>query len=307
MMWTRVLDAASVGVLASEALSRPGNAVVFARFQRSFCLDVGGALITIGDGSLYDGPLNVRLPAYHEAAFTTDLGIEVSQCWTTSPDRLQRTDGLAVNLANAFVWQPESSATRPDPSQLKDGLNSVLARLQERDLDGDGLIRLVLPDLHPRTATERAAKPHIEALMADLQHWLSDDVPPDPVPLIQLLGLGPGLTPSGDDLLAGILIAWHHLGAFAASNRLSINLLEASAARTTPISQAHLMAASRGYGAAPLHHLLNSLTADRRAEVAEALDVVAKIGHSSGMDAIAGMVLALTAWLQADSKVTIKA
>ena len=67
MMWGRVLDAASVGVLAGEALRRPGEAVVVASFEHSFCLDVGGTLITIGDGSLHDGPLNVRLAAYHGA------------------------------------------------------------------------------------------------------------------------------------------------------------------------------------------------------------------------------------------------
>ena len=83
--------------------------------------------------------------------------------------------------------------------------------------------------------------------------------------------------------------------------------MAASAARTTPISRAHIEAAAKGYGASPLHRLLNALTADRRAELAEALDAVAKIGHSSGMDAIAGMVLALNAWLQADDKTPVNA
>ncbi|MGI9489468.1 MAG: DUF2877 domain-containing protein [Geminicoccaceae bacterium] len=306
-MRTKVLDAASVGVLAGDALSRPSNANVFASFERSFCLDVGGTLITVGDGSLHDGPLNVRLTGYHDAAFTADHGIEVSQCWMTSPDRLRRTDGLTVNLANAIVWQPEIPAAGPNLSKPRDGLNNLLALLQERDLENDGLIRLVLPDPCPRTPTERTAMPHIEALKTDLPRWLSDDIPPDPNPAIQLLGLGPGLTPSGDDLLAGILIAWHHLGASEMSNRLGHLLVAASAARTTPISQAHLIAAAKGYGASPLHRLLKALIADRRAELAETLDAVAKIGHSSGMDAVAGMVLALTAWLQADRNVPINA
>ncbi len=300
-----MLDAASVGILASEALACPSDAIVVARFERSFCLDVGTTLITIGDRGLHDGPLNVRLKSEAGSGLTSDLAIETDQRWTVSSYRLRRHDGLEIELGHAQIWQPDRPHGATDPSQLRDGLNNLLARLEERDHENGGLIRLVLPNLPPRTATERAAKPHIEALMNDLPCWLLDDAPPDQSPAIQLLGLGPGLTPSGDDLLAGILIAWHQIGARRASRCFSKCLLEACATRTTPISLAHLTAAAKGYGAAPLHCLLNAVIANRQAELEEALDAAAKIGHSSGLDAIVGMVLALNAWQQADDKTPV--
>ncbi|MEM8949079.1 MAG: DUF2877 domain-containing protein [Pseudomonadota bacterium] len=233
---------------------------------------------------------------------TTDLAIETGQHWTASAERLERHDGLEIDLRHAVIWRPERLAGTPDRACLKHGLHHLQTLLLEQHAGDDGLIRLVLDDEHPRSGTERAAKPHIEALKDDLPRWLLDDARPDPRPAIQLLGLGPGLTPSGDDLLAGILIAWHHLSASAAANRLSHHLIGTGEActRTTPISLAHLEAAARGYGASPLHQLLNALIVNRRLEIADALDAAAKIGHSSGLDAIAGMVLAMTAWLQAD-------
>ncbi|MGI9507354.1 MAG: hypothetical protein ACR2RE_30290, partial [Geminicoccaceae bacterium] len=54
------LDAGTVGVLAHRALDHVSQATVIARFERSFCLDVTGKLVTIGDESLDDGPLNLR-------------------------------------------------------------------------------------------------------------------------------------------------------------------------------------------------------------------------------------------------------
>ncbi len=307
MMPIRVLDAASVGGIASEALSHPSQATVLASFERSFYLDLGGALITVGDHSLHDGPLNLRLAGRSDAALAIGLGIEVGQRWMTSPDRLRRSDGLTVKLTDAAVWRPNIPSGPLHPSQLRQGLVHLLALLQDRDLENGGLISLILQDTQPRTATERAAKPPIDALKAGLPHWLLDDIPPDPAPLVHLLGLGPGLTPSGDDLLAGIMIAWHQIGARRASRHVGKLLLEACAARTrtTPISQAHLMAAAKGYGAAPLHCLLNAVAANSQAELADALDAAAKIGHSSGLDAIAGMVLALNAWLLADDRAPV--
>lgn len=303
----RVLEADSVGILAARALGSPNDAVVLGRFERSFCLDVGGALITIGDDTLHDGPLNVRLGPMSGVSLTSDLGIQPGQRWTASPKRLRRRDGLEIDLGTASIWQPEKPNAAPERLQLKNGLDHLQSLIEERQIEGSGLSRLVIQRAPPRTATERAAHPHIEALNADLRHWLLDDAPPDPAPAIQLLGLGPGLTPSGDDLLAGLLITWHHLGAGLVADRLGCALLAAAVECTTPISQAHLAAAASGYGAAPLHHLLTAVVASRHFEVAETLDVVAKIGHSSGLDAIAGMMLALTAWLQADCDVPITA
>lgn len=306
-MPTGVLDAASVGVLAGEVLSRPGPAAILASFERSFCLDVGGELITIGDDSLHDGPLNLRLTGHQGAGFTIDYGIEVGQRWTVSPDRLCRTDGLAIDLTSAVAWRPRLPTERPDHAKLTDGLACLHNLLETLDPKDDGLLRLTLEPGSPRNATERAAEPHIDALRTDLPHWLLDDVVPDRAPVVQLLGIGPGLTPSGDDLLAGILIAWHHIGMGLAAGRLERIVLDAAVERTTPISQAHLAAAAKGYGAAPLHDLLQAVLANKPPDIEQALDAAAKIGHSSGLDAIAGMMLALTAWLEVKHEVPITA
>lgn len=297
----RTLEAGTIGVLAARAFVGTGTATVLARFDRSFYLDVDGEPITIGDNSLHDGPLNLRLANRYEAGLTTALNIEPGQRWKLSSDQLYRSDGLAIDLAKADIWRPDPSPANPDPAHVANGLTHLRHLLATRKLPEEGLICLTLGS-PPRTATERAALPHLQAFSFELAAPKSDLAA-----LVQLLGLGPGLTPSGDDLLAGLLIAWRQVGATSASDRLAQALLTAACERTTEISQAHLQAAAKGYGAAPLHHLLGAILNNDRQRLDQALDAAAKIGHSSGFDAIAGVILALTAWLETDSDTPILA
>jgi len=290
-----------VGLLAARALKSRRSAAVLARFERSFCLDVGGEPITIGDQDLHLGPLNLRLATGDNARLTTVLRIETGQRWVLSPDRLTRSDGLVIDLSKAVVWRPNAPATKPDRTRLRENLDHLHRLLLERDLPEDGLISLSLDLGPPRTATERAALPLLQALKADLPRLLENTANADPARAARLLGLGPGLTPSGDDLLAGLLIAWRQLGAVAAADRLARALLDGGQERTTVISLAHLRAAAKGYGAAPLHDLLDAIFGNHRQGLDEALDAAAKIGHSSGFDAIAGVMLAFCAWLEADN------
>lgn len=303
----QVLEAGTVGVLAHRTLDHVGQATVVARFERSFCLDIAGRLITIGDERLHDGPLNLRLAYGFPPGATAALDIAMGETWTVSPGRLHRVDGPEIDLAKARIWRPEEPCKTVDRSLLSRNLAFLRRCLTEQEKSYDGLIRLVIDAKPPRTTTERAALPHITSLAASLPRWLAHNDVDDPASALQLLGLGPGLTPSGDDLLAGLLITWHHVGASRPAERLGHELLTNGAERTNVISLAHLEAAAEGFGAAPLHDLLLAMGGDDHTAIVEALDAASKIGHSSGLDAIAGMVLALTAWLKAGREALVVA
>jgi hypothetical protein len=115
-----------------------------------------------------------------------------------------------------------------------------------------------------------------------------------------LLGLGPGLTPSGDDLLCGALVALHAVGQVDAARDLHAAIAEAAPVATTPLSAAFLKAAAEGQGSGPLHEAIIALMENQN--VARHLEAVACIGHTSGWDALAGAVLVLRAF---DSMTTI--
>lgn len=108
-----------------------------------------------------------------------------------------------------------------------------------------------------------------------------------------LIGLGPGLTPAGDDFVGGAMIALRVLGGDAGraqADRIAAWALPLARERTSRISRAHLECAAEGEGHEALHDLLN--TGDEKH-----LERLAKIGHTSGLDAAAGALLALAVCL----------
>lgn len=125
------------------------------------------------------------------------------------------------------------------------------------------------------------AQPALEALDEWLRHGLA--VPDDATALI---GLGPGLTPSGDDYLGGMLVALRAVSRDAQANALWRWLQPRLPAATSAISAAHLEAAAAGEA----HEIVHEVLLDPRR--AQELD---RIGHCSGWDAFAGAAAVLRA------------
>ncbi len=115
---------------------------------------------------------------------------------------------------------------------------------------------------------------------------------------IALLGVGPGLTPSGDDLVGGMLFAyalcdprrdWHAA--------VTADILAAGERRTHPLSVTLLgdLATGRAYGAlhACLSVLAEPLSDTSATTLIAALDRLGALGHCSGWDLFAGLALAV--------------
>ena len=108
------------------------------------------------------------------------------------------------------------------------------------------------------------------------------------------LGRGPGLTPSGDDVIVGVISTLWSAGAFApgrlASLRRSLHL--AAGERTTDVSAEYLHYVCRGMVAGPLHQLLTALHRRDSPATIEAANRLRNFGHTSGMDSALGVILA---------------
>jgi len=133
-----------------------------------------------------------------------------------------------------------------------------------------------------------------------------------PLEIRMLLGAGPGLTPSGDDLLAGVLLMLHRTGYLSQAQALW-HLLEPSLVqRTNVISGAHLRQAAHAQCAEPMMRVLDQLTAlempdspvagnankDIHSTAQHVCASVSSIGSLSGWDTLAGMSLVMRALLQ---------
>jgi hypothetical protein len=99
-----------------------------------------------------------------------------------------------------------------------------------------------------------------QAAVADLVQALAIGASPAPA-VARLLGRGPGLTPTGDDVLAGALVCLNALGAPAATV-LGQAVLAAAPSATTTVSAALLRHAARGECVPQLADLLDAVGAD---------------------------------------------
>lgn len=118
--------------------------------------------------------------------------------------------------------------------------------------------------------------------------WLAAGGTADPA----LIGLGPGLTPAGDDFVGGAMIALRAFGLRGHADRIAAWALPLAETQTSRISRAHLASAAAGEGHEALHALLCALSGPPKATSAAwaALD---GLGHSSGRDAASGALRAL--------------
>jgi hypothetical protein len=116
----------------------------------------------------------------------------------------------------------------------------------------------------------------------------------DPRPAVHgLLGRGPGLTPLGDDVLAGALVT---VRTFAGGSAAPLTAAVAVAAptRTTLVSAALLAHAARGECVTALAGLLGAVAQGAAgADLARAAAAVTAIGHTSGAGLVRGVLAGL--------------
>jgi Protein of unknown function (DUF2877) len=104
-------------------------------------------------------------------------------------------------------------------------------------------------------------------------------------------GLGPGLTPAGDDALSGILFAFRVMGGPAVEPALSA---VARSVRTSDLGAAVVEAAAGGFHIEPVHDLVTAAAAGDPGAAAQAAAALDRFGSSSGADVAYGLRLAFT-------------
>jgi hypothetical protein len=246
--------AASVaGRFAREALAS-GEGTVCAVFRRSFYLRIGEKYTCVGDASLGRGPLNALVPDFREPL----LGASV-----------------VVSTKDAKSWEPA-----PLSGEARPKLDALVACL-DGHVPEEGLGCVIL-------GVHNALSVHAQPALEAIDRWLAGNALGNEA--AQLIGLGPGLTPSGDDYFGGVLVALRAVGRAAQADSLWRWLEPRLAARTSAISAAHLAAAASGQAHEALHEVLANLSAWQVPDLHPSLSKLDAVGHCSGWDALAGVV-----------------
>ena len=143
----------------------------------------------------------------------------------------------------------------------------------------------------------------LSSFFADTLVWylppavtLESDCKIDILPMARsLCGRGIGLTPSGDDILAGWIASnWLLYGPLPCLLEAFQQIIAVASQQTHLLSQCWLGYAAEGNVAQPIQAFLNALSSDNEAELAKTTQAVVAMGATSGYDLLQGMLLGLT-------------
>lgn len=282
------------GVEARRILDSARDGRVAATFERTLYLRFGEDWVCLGGPALPPGPLSLACDG-----FTAENWARIARQGTTvrsDGNALSFQGGDVIAFSGAITWQP-APMPLPGAARLREGLSLLSAHLPPT-VEREGLARF-LQSTTPGTKESlvvRAAAPAIEALAEWLAGRSEQGLPLWAVE--KLLGLGPGLTPSGDDFLAGVLLALHHLARHREAEPLAQAIHARAQLATVEVSAAYLRCAARGLAAEPLHRAFAACaTADDEA-IRAALDSFDGLGHSSPWDTLAGYAVAAGACIR---------
>ncbi len=260
---------------------------VLARYERACNLVTSGQeIIALVSPAIGNGPLNIVLK---DCAALEGIKPGCSALFCDA--QLVLGESIVILLEGARVW---SAAVDWEPlTGNKNRLGESLAVLCERLLNAEqrseksnGIL-----SLHNQTflaTAQTKIKGLLQALKDGDRLGIRENA-------MRLAGLGPGLTPAGDDYLLGLMAGLRAWPAPLENSGLSPEeacqlIFEATEGRTTLLSSAFLRSAKDGLFGESWHELVAALAGGEALQIQKAAKRILSSGATSGADALAGFL-----------------
>jgi hypothetical protein len=203
---------------------------------------------------------------------------------------------LTVDLRGASVWRCRIREFHVNTASLEESWIYAWQLLEttQRQKNAD----IVCEDLF-RPGAGSALSLRVSAPVRDLVAAASRNDVEGAIQAAQgMIGLGPGATPSGDDILTGFLAALWSVADEEPSQLSFIrsfgDALMGIANKTNEISRTYLYHAAHGQFSSSLTSLVGAFAGFGNLE--ETARAAMRVGHSSGMDSVTGLLVGLCVW-----------
>lgn len=294
------MRALTIGVMAHEALQGIRMATVAGQSSAGLFLSLPPYWVIFLSWQGPPGPLTIQLPGELPGTIASGTRVPIKAGELHFPPPLEHVELRKAEVWRAPLWYPVGDRfLRPDERAAR---MKEMARQAARLRPGAGWSALLpvsnvpLDALTGFPASNPAAIPPgvplaVHVLRAALQ---AGNTPRATTELAKLIGLGSGLTPSGDDLALGVLLAVHRWGLILLPDldreQFSGQVVDCARQATSDLSASLIEAAARGQADPRLIAALDGLVAGWP-PVDTCAAGLAAWGHSSGLDALLGMSL----------------
>jgi hypothetical protein len=259
----------------------PGRYALHSRFDHAVNLADGEHLVAVVDGVIGCGPLNLVVS-----------GIDLGRVQTLDVDADAVTlIGRRIPIDPAVRYDPVLPLADVDAERLLWNAELAAALLVQL-APPRSLAFLLDPSLRSefRPGFEQAVAARIES---GVDRLFAGDVAGG---IATIKGVGFGLTPSGDDFVAGLLLGLRILEVAAGEDLAEIIAAIRRAARGGNLMANSLVdLAAAGRAPEPMHKLAGALLEGEDAAVDAAVHRIVAVGHTSGADYATGLVMALRA------------
>jgi hypothetical protein len=294
----RLIKATSIGSVALDILSKDQDAHITGKTSKGVFIKTSGKWLVFLSFEKFRGPLTITLDKVDPILRLVTGGDPLRI--TSKSIFLPKLD-IMIPIAGSEEWQPPLPSAPPlgDPERREKLVYFAKEVMAKKD--GVGLGSLIpsllgFPDAHPALII---INNFAWASIQQLQNYIRDrEATPLAGLLSTFLGSGPGLTPSADDFIVGLLLALNRWQGFlwTAERLLELNLkvVEAAYAKTTTLSANLIECATLRLADERLINALDWIVTG----VAREPEIISHLlgwGNSSGVDSFTGMAVTLTA------------
>ncbi len=297
LRFTQTFHAAAIGHKAAEVTAAPATGRVTGSTSRGVFILVPEQRVIFLSYEPHRGPQTVNLDPPPAQALPVFQGQEVN----LAPDEIGLPELNAhILIDRRLTWRPPAP---PEPLRPAGELAAALRSLARRVIEtrrGAGLVPLLpfILDLPARPTVPISLQPTISAVLLLKQNLLTRPLEASLPQVKELMGLGRGLTPSGDDLITGLLLIFNRIplrqDIRAQLPAFAQQIIELAYAKTTSLSANLIEAAVQGSADERLLTAADGLLGGALSE-AQILASLEAYGSSSGFDAFAGMALLIEA------------
>lgn len=260
-------------------------------FARTINIIIDNELFTIASNQLDNAPATMII----DLVSFENFNLNPNDAITLTDSKMKISDSLFINLNIAISWKSNLPHYPINDNQLNDNLyfakKFVIENGKAEWLRGMNVNQTPFYNEMGRMLRERTS------ILMD--NFLFEDTTINLKRSMKLVGLGQGLTPSGDDFLVGVMLAFSTVeNDLFNKNNWALQVIKESKEKTNLISYSALKYAELGETRESINFLMQALFNEEKEVVEQELLNVMRIGSSSGTEITWGIINGLLLFLK---------
>jgi hypothetical protein len=279
----------SIGEIAYETLSEYDKGYVHSVFSNVINLRVNHELVSLISQGGFNSPISLKVDKENFDAYKVKEKIAVS----AKKEALTIGNGIKIsNLNEVESWIPKTN--KKETGQINTKTLQLVSELVKIYGKPEGLKPLLHIINGEKSSNMNIYSEKAVPLITSIIESFPEELETAVNHASNLAGLGPGLTPSGDDLLMGLACTLNLFGNHYGINHEAFTqkLLRSIEGKTNFISRAFLKHYTEGKPSENIDSFYLSILNGNPEAIEENIRKNCRVGHSSGTDTIIGVLLA---------------